>query len=71
MSQSALDKVLAVSGRVRMQRWTRVVPQIKSLQASYADLNDVQLRKEGLALQYRAKCGETLEHLLPEAFALV
>lgn len=71
MSQSALDKVLAVSGRVRMQRWTRVVPQIKSLQASYTDLNDVQLRKEGLALQYRAKCGETLEHLLPEAFALV
>ena len=33
--------------------------------------NDQQLRKRSLSLRYRAKSGERLGGLLPEAFALV
>jgi len=71
MAQSALDNVLSLGGQVRLQHWARLVPLIKSRQAAYTELTDEQLRKQSLALQYRAKSGESLDHLLPEAFALV
>ena len=71
MAESALDSVLSLGGQVRLTRWARVVPQIKSRQAAYVEMTDEQLRKQSLALQYRAKSGESLDRLLPEAFALV
>jgi preprotein translocase subunit SecA len=37
----------------------------------YEKLSEYELRKESLSLRFRAKSGEPLERLLPEAFALV
>ena len=58
-------------GHLRLKQWNKVVPQIKSQQDRYVNISDTQLRKESLALRYRAKSGDSLEKLLPEAFALV
>ncbi|MBI81972.1 MAG: preprotein translocase subunit SecA [Planctomycetaceae bacterium] len=68
---TVLDTGLKVVGHLRLKQWNKVVPQIKSLQNGYVNISDAQLRKESLALRYRAKSGDSLEKLLPEAFALV
>lgn len=71
MAEPVLDAVLRVSGQLRLKRWAGVLPQIRSFQSGYTEMNDAQLRKQSLALQYRAKSGEPLDRLLPEGFALV
>ena len=45
--------------------------RIASCETALRELTDGQLRKQSLALGYRAKSGEPLSRLLPEAFALV
>jgi preprotein translocase subunit SecA len=57
--------------RRRLARYTGLVPKIASLEATYQALDDYALRKESLSLRYRAKSGEPLSQILPEAFALV
>ncbi|MDB4671252.1 helicase-related protein [Pirellulaceae bacterium] len=52
-------------------KWQSRVREIDSLESSFASLSDRDLRKESLAIRYRANSGEALDHLLPEAFALV
>ena len=46
MAESALDTVLSLGGQVRLTRWARVIPQIKSRQAAYVEMTDEQLRKQ-------------------------
>jgi preprotein translocase subunit SecA len=65
------QKFLAGPVRRRLARYAAFVPKIAALETSYQTLDDYSLRKESLSLRYRAKSGEPLEHLLPEAFALV
>ena len=60
-----------ITSKWRLSRWARQIPHIKACQTNLTDLDDEQLRKASLALRYRAKSGESLDHLLPEAFALV
>ena len=55
----------------RLARWRRTVYEIANLEPKMQALSDPLLRKESLSLQYRARSGEKLETLLPEAFALV
>lgn len=55
----------------RLARYASLVPKINSLEATYRALDDYALRKESLSLRYRAKSGEPLSQILPEAFALV
>ncbi len=52
-------------------RWWRLVEQIASLESELTDETDRQLRKRSLSLRFRAKSGERLDRLLPEAYALV
>lgn len=52
-------------------RWWRLVEQIASLEPELTDETDRQLRKRSLSLRFRAKSGERLDGLLPEAYALV
>lgn len=68
---TVLDTGLKMVGHLRLKQWNKVVPQIKSQQNEYVNISDAQLRKASLALRYRAKSGDSLEKLLPEAFALV
>ena len=52
-------------------RWALLLPKINALEPEMMRLDDHQLRKRSLALRYRAKSGEPLPRLLPEAYALV
>ncbi len=55
----------------RLWRWRRLVPEIGGMEEELKKLDDDALRKASLSLRYRAKSGEPLGRLLPEAFALV
>jgi preprotein translocase subunit SecA len=62
---------LEIITKGRMARWQAQLPLIGSLEGELRALRDDQLRKRSLSLRYRARSGERLEHLLPEAYALV
>ncbi|MHC4176202.1 MAG: preprotein translocase subunit SecA [Planctomycetota bacterium] len=66
--------ILAVVGRLPRQplsRWNALLGTIASLEPELQGADDRQLRKRSLALRYRARSGEPLGRLLPEAYALV
>ena len=54
-----------------LARWSLLIPPIAALEPEMQKLSDEQLRKRSLALRFRAKSGEPLKRLLPEAYALV
>lgn len=55
----------------KLKRWQRRLPEIDAWEPQLMQSSDDQLRKQSLSLRYRARSGETLDALLPEAFALV
>lgn len=55
----------------KLAQWVTLLPKIASLEEPIKALNDSALRKASLSLRYRARSGEPLMNLLPEAFALV
>ncbi|ADB15545.1 SecA DEAD domain protein [Pirellula staleyi DSM 6068] len=55
----------------RLARWGQVLPQIAAFEETLVAEDDRELRKRSLSLKYRAKSGEKLATLLPEAYALV
>lgn len=57
--------------KLLLQRWSGVLSRIAELEEPLQKLNDHDLRKQSLALRYRARSGEPLVRLLPEAYALV
>ena len=58
---------LWLSSRCGADRYRPLVARIAALECSLTTLSDSQLRKTGLALRYRARGGEPLPQLLPEA----
>ncbi len=58
-------------GQWRIARWRKLLPVVDSFEEQFLKLDDTGLRKESLSLRFRAKSGEPLDKLLPEAFALV
>ena len=52
-------------------RWRRLVKEVLHQEASFRRLDEAELRSRSLSLAYRARTGESLEKLLPTAFALV
>jgi len=54
-----------------MARWRGMVDEIATFEATLQNETDHQLKKRGLSLRFRAKSGEKLDRLLPEAYALV
>ena len=54
-----------------VSRWALLIPKINAIEPELLKLDDYQLRKRSLALRYRARSGEPLPRLLPEAYALV
>ena len=57
--------------RRRLAQWGTVVEQIASFEPELKEQADRDLKKRSLSLKYRAKSGEPLVKLLPEAYALV
>ena len=54
-----------------LDRWASLLTAIEDYERQYKSLSDQRLRKESLSLRYRAKAGEALAGLLPQAFGLV
>ncbi len=68
------NALLAVAGlpwQRRLARAALYVPRIRSWEAKYDQLSDAELKTMGLRLRGRARGGESLDKLLPEAFGLV
>ncbi|MEQ8786205.1 MAG: preprotein translocase subunit SecA [Pirellulaceae bacterium] len=64
----------AVTGGVvgwNLARWASLLPKIDGYEPELQALNNRDLRKRSLSLQYRAKSGEPLVRIMPEAYALV
>jgi len=69
--KARIESILVGTTRGRLARWSFLLPKIASLEPDLQALNDYDLRKRSLALRYRARSGEPLARLLPEAYALV
>src|SRR6188768_779912 len=68
---NALEKLLrAGEGRI-LRRLQQVVKAVGALEEDYAQLTDDELRGETAELRARYEAGETLDQLMPEAFAAV
>ena len=55
----------------RLAQWGKVLTQISALEPTLQGEANRDLKKRSLSLKYRAKSGEALTKLLPEAYALV
>ncbi|MGI6402364.1 MAG: preprotein translocase subunit SecA [Thermoguttaceae bacterium] len=55
----------------RLAKWSYELDRVNALEPKFRKLSDAELRKFSLSLRYRARSGEPLSRLLPEAFALV
>ena len=55
----------------RLAHWSSVLAEISGFEDVLKDASGSELKKRSLALRYRARCGERLERILPEAYALV
>jgi preprotein translocase subunit SecA len=55
----------------RLARAALLVPRIRAFEAKYDSLTDAELKTAGLKLRGRARGGESLDKLVPEAFGLV
>jgi preprotein translocase subunit SecA len=66
-----IDSLFAVPTRWQLRGLNGQVARVVALDAECAALGDGGLAERSLSLRYRAKCGEPLNGLLPQAFALV
>jgi preprotein translocase subunit SecA len=57
--------------KVRLAHWAQLLPRIAAFEPELMELGDHDLRKRSLSVRYRARSGEPLAKLLPEAYALV
>ena len=71
MATSIFDKVLRIGeGRV-LRNLERTAKQVNALEPVFKDMTDDELRDETPKLQARLKAGESLDDIMPEAFAAV
>ncbi|MEV7972743.1 preprotein translocase subunit SecA [Cellulomonas sp. NPDC089187] len=71
MLVAILDKVLRLGeGRV-LKKLSGIAQQVNALEDSFTSLSDAELREETDRFKARLEDGETLDDLLPEAFAVV
>ena len=66
-----LNSFVPLTTAGRLARWSYDLEKINALEPKVQKLSDHDLRKESLSLRYRARSGEPLKSLLPEAYALV
>ncbi len=66
-----MNRFIPLTTAGRLARWSYELDKVNALEKQTQKLSDAQLRKESLSLRYRARSGEPLKKLLPEAYALV
>ncbi|MDR2702855.1 MAG: preprotein translocase subunit SecA, partial [Cellulomonadaceae bacterium] len=70
-STSLFDKVLRIGeGRV-LRNLERTAKQVNALEPAFSDMTDEELRDETPRLRERLAAGESLDSIMPEAFAAV
>ena len=65
------SKLIKSSNQRELDRLTKIVTKINSLEETIKDLKDSDFSKKTQELKERLKSGTTLDDILPEAFALV
>ncbi len=55
----------------QLHRWQQQLPEIAAFAPELEQISDRDLRKRSLSLRFRAKSGEPLAKIMPEAYALV
>jgi preprotein translocase subunit SecA len=65
------SKILRAGEGKTLRRLTKIADAVESLADDVADLTDAELRAKTDEFKERLEEGETLDHLLPEAFAVV
>src|SRR6184192_2815389 len=71
MLDTLLAKVVGTQNERELKRLRPIVAQVNALEASVQALSDEQLRRKTIEFRQRSGNGETLDELLPEAFAVV
>jgi len=69
--QSRWQTVSLRLAKRKIAQWTELLPKIASYEEQFQQLNTHDMRKHSLSLRYRIKSHEPVDHVLPEAFALV
>src|ERR1043165_2635403 len=71
MLQTLLAKVVGTQNERELKRLRPIVGQVNAFESSVQPLSDDQLRAKPAEFRQRVAAGETLDDLLPEAFAVV
>jgi preprotein translocase subunit SecA len=71
MAFNIFNKLFGSRNDRQLKRMSRAVARINDLEAGIADLSDEALRAKTDEFRQRLVDGETLDDLLPEAFAVV
>ncbi|MBQ6146819.1 MAG: preprotein translocase subunit SecA, partial [Clostridia bacterium] len=66
-----LDKLLGNTSEAKLKKMRPVVAKINDLEPQYQAMTDEELRQQTALFKERLSKGETLDDLLPEAFAVV
>jgi preprotein translocase subunit SecA len=66
-----IDKVLRAGEAGQLRRLRRIAEQVNSIEEDFAPLRDAELRAKTDEFRERLDAGETLDDILPEAFATV
>ncbi|MDZ7612129.1 MAG: preprotein translocase subunit SecA [Candidatus Moranbacteria bacterium] len=64
-----IEKLFGNSNNKELERMRKTVEQVNELEAQFKNLSDEQIKEKTEELKKRAQDGESLENLLPEAFA--
>lgn len=68
---TVLERILRIGEGRTLKRLERLAQQVMDLEQTFADLSDEELKDETRQFRERLDAGETLDDLLPEAFAAV
>ena len=68
---SIVDRILRIGEGRTLKKLDAIADQVEALADEYSELSDAELREMTDDLKERYQDGETLDDLLPEAFATV
>ena len=71
MASNILTKIFGSRNDRLLKTYRKTIERINSLETQYEKLDEEQLRAKTVEFQGRVAAGETLEAILPEAFAVV
>ena len=71
MASNILTKIFGSRNERLLKTYRKTIEQINALETDYEKLSDDELRQKTQDLKQRVSNGESLEQVLPEAFAVV